>query len=202
MVRNLFALMMLSQGSPLILGGDEWMRTQYGNNNAFSDSADNEYNWYRWGEWTTRNHLKRMYDFVKNLISLRKTFKEFLAPKNYEEVVPLWYWPEGEVDNWKSGRAVAMYYPGTASTPSLFIMINMEDTAEKYFPFPEEGGEWKILMDTQRYFDTENASDENSYFRNNPDASLTQSHNIWLNNPQTTSGGYNTISRSIVVVSK
>ena len=35
-------------------GGDEWMRTQYGNNNAYSDWADNEWNWFRWGEWQSQ----------------------------------------------------------------------------------------------------------------------------------------------------
>ena len=38
----------------MMLGGDEWMRTQYGNN-AYTTWADNEWNWFRWGEWTSRN---------------------------------------------------------------------------------------------------------------------------------------------------
>ena len=53
-MRNLFAAMMFSHGTPMILGGDEWMRTQYGNNNAYSTWSDNECiegrqpMWYNW----------------------------------------------------------------------------------------------------------------------------------------------------------
>ncbi len=51
LMRNLFLAMMISHGTPMLLGGDEWMRSQYGNNNAYSTGADNEWNWFRWGEW-------------------------------------------------------------------------------------------------------------------------------------------------------
>ena len=51
MMRNAFVAMLTSHGTPLLLGGDEWIRTQYGNNNAYSTWADNEWNWFRWGEW-------------------------------------------------------------------------------------------------------------------------------------------------------
>jgi len=44
--RNLFATLILSQGTPHILGGDELSRTQKGNNNAYCQ--DNELNWLNW----------------------------------------------------------------------------------------------------------------------------------------------------------
>ncbi|MCA9494008.1 MAG: glycosyl hydrolase, partial [Myxococcales bacterium] len=67
MIRNAFVGLLISQGTPMMLGGDEWMRTQYGNNNAYSTWADNEWNWHRWGEWqsTYAWHRARMHDFVR-----------------------------------------------------------------------------------------------------------------------------------------
>ena len=51
MMRNFFALMMVSQGTPMLYGGDEWLRTQLGNNNTYTPQADNPYSWHDWGAW-------------------------------------------------------------------------------------------------------------------------------------------------------
>ena len=55
LMRNLFVGLLVSHGTPLILGGDEWMRTQLGNNNAYSTLADNPFNWYQWGAYLARD---------------------------------------------------------------------------------------------------------------------------------------------------
>ena len=67
LMRGLFAGMLLAHGTPMLYGGDEWLRTQYGNNNAYSTRADNEYNWFRWGEWRAYDERWRMHDFVREL---------------------------------------------------------------------------------------------------------------------------------------
>src|SRR5947199_8718533 len=46
--RNLLTTLLLSQGAPMLLGGDEWGRSQGGNNNAWCQ--DNEISWFRWDE--------------------------------------------------------------------------------------------------------------------------------------------------------
>src|SRR5947199_6632372 len=46
--RNFLATLLLSQGAPMLLGGDEWGRSQGGNNNAWCQ--DNEISWFRWDE--------------------------------------------------------------------------------------------------------------------------------------------------------
>src|SRR5690606_23701670 len=55
-------------GTPMLLGGDEFGRTQHGNNNAYCQ--DNELTWYDW-EWTPDQH--RRYEFVRRLLHLRRT---------------------------------------------------------------------------------------------------------------------------------
>lgn len=194
MIRNLFTLLMISNGTPLILGGDEYMRTQYGNNDAYSDSADNEWNWFRWGDWISTKANVRMHDFVRDLIALRKQYKEFLAPMEYGTTKIQWWWPDGCANATTTGcwdsRSVAMYYPATANTKSLYIMINMEKEAEKTFKLPE--GTWSILLDTQRYFD----SDE--YLKGEGIDSNT-TNNIWLKSPKTTTELYKVKPRTIVI---
>ena len=80
MMRNFFAAMLISHGTPLLLGGDEWMRTQHGNNNAYSTGADNPFNWFQWGTWQQNSERLRMHDFVRDLIRLRQ--EHGLGPKD------------------------------------------------------------------------------------------------------------------------
>ena len=65
--RNLFATLILSQGTPHILGGDELSRSQKGNNNAYCQ--DNELNWL---DWSLDERQKEFLAFTRHVISLRK----------------------------------------------------------------------------------------------------------------------------------
>ena len=66
-VRNLVATLMLSQGVPMIMGGDEFLRTQHGNNNAWCQ--DNSLSWVDWSLKQTNAGFLR---FVRMMIALRK----------------------------------------------------------------------------------------------------------------------------------
>lgn len=67
MRKNALALLLLSQGTPMLLAGDEFGNSQQGNNNAYCQ--DNEIGWVSWKEMRTN---KELYEFVKMLIKLRK----------------------------------------------------------------------------------------------------------------------------------
>lgn len=67
--RNLFATLLLSQGTPHILGGDELSRTQLGNNNAYCQ--DNEINWY---QWTLDDRQQAFLDYCTYVIKLRQQY--------------------------------------------------------------------------------------------------------------------------------
>lgn len=66
--RNLFATLILSQGTPHILGGDELSRTQNGNNNAYCQ--DNTINWYN---WSLDNQQQAFLDFCRYVVGLRNS---------------------------------------------------------------------------------------------------------------------------------
>ena len=74
--RNLLATVLLSQGTPMLLGGDEFGRSQKGNNNAYCQ--DNEISWFNWSDfkidaWTLKN-------FTREVIALRKSIALFRSP--------------------------------------------------------------------------------------------------------------------------
>lgn len=66
-VKNFMALLMLSQGVPMLLAGDEVMRSQQGNNNTYCQN--NELNWF---DWALLKKNQEMFCFTKGMISLRK----------------------------------------------------------------------------------------------------------------------------------
>lgn len=77
-LKNAFALLFLSQGMPLIYMGDEFSRTQKGNNNPYCH--DNEITWVN---WTFLEKNRGIYDYVKECINLRREHKVFASEKAY-----------------------------------------------------------------------------------------------------------------------
>lgn len=75
-IKNLFTLLMLSQGTPLFFMGDEFGNSQKGNNNPYCQ--DNEIAWLNWKDL---NKNKSIYSFVKELITFRKEHGVFHLPK-------------------------------------------------------------------------------------------------------------------------
>ncbi len=71
-MRNFLATLLLSQGVPMLLGGDEFARTQGGNNNAYCQ--DNEISWFDWSLDERQQHLL---EFTRRLIALRRAHPVF-----------------------------------------------------------------------------------------------------------------------------
>jgi isoamylase len=95
--RALLGTLLLSQGVPMILGGDELSRTQAGNNNAYCQ--DNEINWFDWDLDRSQRHFLR---FVRAAIAFRKRHRNFrrrhfLTGEPDEDGIKdaTWWHPEG-----------------------------------------------------------------------------------------------------------
>lgn len=77
--RNFLATLLLSQGVPMICGGDELGRTQQGNNNAYCQ--DNPLSWY---DWQIGEEGKALQKFVTRLVEFRKRHPIFRRPKFFQ----------------------------------------------------------------------------------------------------------------------
>ena len=118
--RNLLCTLLLSQGVPMLLGGDELGRTQGGNNNAYAQ--DNEISWYDW-EATDTDLL----EFTTRLMALRREHPVFRRRKWFQGRPIMgeraddieWFTPEGTTmteDDWKVSyaRSIAVFLNGQA----------------------------------------------------------------------------------------
>ena len=193
-MRNMFAAMLLAHGTPMLLGGDEWLRTQLGNNNAYSTSADNSYNWFDWGAWQADPARVRMHDFVRKLIRFRKDHAYAFAPASWDSVAPFaWKNPSNQdmqPADW-DGRAIMQHYYDPSFGAELLILINMDAANEVSFSLPG-GRNWVRLVDSQQYFDTE------AYAEASGDTQI--SRNIALSDPEPVADAYGVQSRSIVIL--
>jgi glycogen operon protein len=155
--RNLIATLLLSQGVPMLLMGDELSHTQRGNNNAYAQ--DNETSWLNWQE---DNADSGFLTFVQTLIALRKRYdafrrRDFLTgatvPGNGLKDV-YWLAPEGRemtTKDWSEGlrRTLGMQLGNDARDGQRFlILLNAAPEAVLFHLAKYPDGRWVQVFDT------------------------------------------------------
>lgn len=148
MQKNFLATLFTSLGVPMLLGGDEFGRTQRGNNNAYCQ--DNEVSWYDW-DFVDKN--ADLFRFCKEMIRFRRENRVFERTAFYTgqpsrkdgEPDVRWFRPDGEEQDWDASEpALGLWINGTENegTP-LYLMFNPthEDIV---FALPE-GNWWKRI---------------------------------------------------------
>lgn len=156
--RNAFFLLLLAQGTPCILAGDEFGNTQKGNNNVYCQ--DNPVGWL---DWSGLDKHPELHDFVKELIAFRKKHPVFWPEK---EMTGMTYSKKGVPDvsyhgenAWRvplevSSRQLGVYYSGTDRTgegdEDCFVAYNMH-WLEHTFALPAlpRGKKWYLIASTQ-----------------------------------------------------
>ena len=165
--RNFLTTLFLSQGVPMLSGGDEWGRTQNGNNNAYCQ--DNEINWFSWARDEKRNQFL---EFTRKLIQLRKDHPVFRRPKFFQgrrirgsEIRDvMWFNPGGcemSDEEWASPfvRCIGMLLSGDTMDVFNFQGESIRDDTflllinAHYEPIPfvlpgQEHIEWQLILDT------------------------------------------------------
>ncbi len=138
-IRNLMSLLFLSQGIPMLLMGDEFARTQKGNNNAFCQ--DNEMVWVNWEKAKENQDLL---EFTRGLIALRKQLDYFTNDKQY---VVSWHGIHYKKPDWSYySCSMACFIEGMES---LFLVANSY-YEPLTFELPPIEGKWQCILDTAR----------------------------------------------------
>ncbi len=167
--RNFLATLMLSQGVPMLTGGDEVARSQRGNNNAFCQ--DNELTWY---DWNLDPPRRRLMEFTGKLIQLRRAHpnlhrRKFFQDRNIRGSVVrdiAWYGANGEEfsdANWNEvwNKSLGLMLNGktlgitdeegdTVEDDSFLILINASaEGVEFRLPPVPSSSPWRIVMQTE-----------------------------------------------------
>ncbi len=165
--RNFLTTLLLSQGTPMLLGGDELCRTQHGNNNGWCQ--DNEISWYDWEDGPEKEQMR---DFTRRLIRLRREHpvlrrESFLRGKEtMGSGLPdiWWFRPDGlkmTRRDWQDGEHVlGMFLNGKEITnpgahgehivDDSFLMLFNPHDEDRTFMLPRRrfGAQWTLELST------------------------------------------------------
>ncbi len=166
--RNFLTTLLLSQGVPMLLAGDEMGRTQGGNNNTYCQ--DNELSWL---DWTLPEKNRELLEFARELVAFRRAHpvlrrrKWFQGRSIHGSGVHdiLWFNPDGgemTEEQWQDGlaRVIGIFLNGEEiATPgprgeriiddSFILLFNGHDEAMEFtLPEPVREGAWRLVIDT------------------------------------------------------
>jgi len=165
--RNFLATLFVSQGAPMLPGGDEFGRTQQGNNNAYCQ--DNEISWF---DWQRDEQQNRLFEFTKKLIQLRRMHPVFRRSKFFQgrrirssEIKDvMWFNPGGEEmsdEEWNSPfvRCLGMLLSGDTGDivdprgepvrdETFLFLVNAYHEAIPFVLPGEEHLGWELILDT------------------------------------------------------
>jgi isoamylase len=167
--RNLLATLLLSLGVPMLLAGDEFGRTQNGNNNAYCQ--DNEISWLNWE--SIRPEDEALLGFVRYLVRLRRQHRVFSRPRFFRGEVAseaglkdiTWVTPAGvetTAEDWANSHASSLGYVLCGAAGEFFTRGGQRDIDESFlvmmntyhgdldFHFPQLAPPmiWEALVDT------------------------------------------------------
>ena len=151
-IKNFCTALMLSRGVPMIVGGDEFGRTQNGNNNTYCQ--DNELNWFDWGLADKNADLVRFFSKMiafRNEHSVLRQAEFFTGTVNERGIRDIeWHGCELGAPGWNdpNSQILAFTMAGLAKEPDLHVMMNMS-MSELSFAVPGiEGRSWRKVIDT------------------------------------------------------
>lgn len=165
--RNFLTTLFLSQGVPMLLGGDEIGRTQRGNNNAYCQ--DNEISWFDWSaaDRSLLDYTRRLIHFYRKhpVFRRRRWFQgRPIHGTGVSDIV--WFAPDGrpmEEENWGEGfaKSFGVFLNGEALTApgpkgerivddSFYLMFNAHHERLMFIlPVGEYGKQWARILDTR-----------------------------------------------------
>lgn len=149
-IKNMLATLLVSRGVPMLLGGDEFRRTQCGNNNAYCQ--DNEVSWY---EWDLLKRNQEVFRFTSKLVDFRKRHKVLSAGKFYTDKDIKWFGPSNKTPDWSGEQSTlgCVIFPEkkekSNDSPALCMLFNAEIIEIEFELPPAPGNDmWWIAVDT------------------------------------------------------
>jgi len=141
-IRNMLTSLFVSRGVPMLLGGDEFRRTQGGNNNAYCQ--DNDTSWY---DWSLAERHEELVSFVSGLIALRKAHPVLGADRFYTSEEIAWFGPNGGPVNWDGPDNQVGCVARADEHRALCLVFNAARSPCR-FVIPPVAEVWHVAVDT------------------------------------------------------
>ncbi len=144
-IRNFLATLLLSRGVPMLLGGDEFRRSQCGNNNAYCQ--DGPVSWY---DWRLLDRHRDLVSFTARLIAFRRAHRVLCSPEFFSRTELVWFAADGRYPDWDGGRSElgCGIFPADGATP-LCLLFNPTRSPVRFAAPPRLSGDgWQVAIDT------------------------------------------------------
>ncbi|HTQ03046.1 MAG TPA: glycogen debranching protein GlgX [Polyangiaceae bacterium] len=144
-IKNFFLTLLISRGAPMLLGGDEFRRTQRGNNNAYCH--DDDTSWY---DWALLGRHGDVFEFVRTLIGFRVAHPVLSRERFYTDEEIHWFGPTGSLPDWADPdvKQLACLIDEDENR-ALYLMFNAGSAAVAFvLPSPQAGFAWALAVDT------------------------------------------------------
>jgi isoamylase len=147
-IKNFLLTLMISRGVPMLLGGDEFRRTQKGNNNAYCQ--DNETSWY---DWSLLEQHQEIYRFTREMIAFRLAHQILSKEQFYTTAEIQWFAPQGGLPDWADSQAKQFACLVQEDEQQwLFLMFNSGDDAINFcLPAMSSKARWYQVIDTSHH---------------------------------------------------
>jgi len=147
LIKNFLLTLFISRGVPMLLGGDEFRRTQRGNNNAYCQ--DNAVSWFDWSLLETHEEIHR---FTRGMIAFRRAHPVLRRESFYTDAEIKWFSPNSSTPDWEDQlqKSFACLILGQTE-PDLFLLFNADTSPVDFFiPALPTGKNWHLAVDTSR----------------------------------------------------
>src|SRR5580692_197325 len=147
LIKNFLLTLFISRGVPMLLGGDEFRRTQRGNNNAYCQDND-----VSWVDWSLLEKHKEIHRFTRGMIAFRRDHPVLRKEVFYADADIKWFAPNGGAPDWADQRQKSFACLILGQTqPDLFLLFNAGTCAIDFFiPALPAGKIWRLAVDTSR----------------------------------------------------
>ena len=143
-MKNMLATLFVSRGVPMLLGGDEFCRTQRGNNNAYCQ--DNDISWF---DWSLVGRNEPFLRYVRGLIGLRKRFPVLAVERFYRPEEISWFNALGHEPDWHGERVIGCRIHSDQGSTDLCVLANpTPDRVGFHVPEAPHGRHWERVLDT------------------------------------------------------
>lgn len=131
----------------MLLGGDEFRRTQRGNNNAYCQ--DNEVSWF---DWSLLEKHKEIHRFARGMIAFRRAHPVLRGENFYTDQDIVWFGPGGAPPDWENPWQKTLACWILAKTePDLFFLFNADGRPiDFHLPVLPVWKVWRLAVDTSR----------------------------------------------------
>jgi glycogen operon protein len=141
-IKNYCCLLFLSNGTPMFAAGDEFMRTQHGNNNPYNQDNDTS-----WIDWALLEKNGDVFRFFQYMIAFRKAHPSLCRSRFWRDDV-FWYGAGNQVDQSPQSHQLAFYLRGESQHDTdLYVMINAAPQ-DMTFRIQHGACRWRRVVDT------------------------------------------------------